>query len=259
MMSTILRISVFFSVLAAVASAQWLVYPTPGLPRTTNGKPNLAAPTPKAADGKPDFTGVWLPDDGKHYRDLAMDMGPAGAPMQPWSKQLSEKRDADNHKDDPLALCMPPGVPRVETHGGHMFKIVQTPREVVMLYETSSNDVFREIFTDGRPLPEITQPSWKGYSVGQWQGDTLAVETTGFNDKAWLDTYKAHPQTDKLHVTERFRRLSVGKLEIDVTIDDLGAYTKPWTAKLPIHLVPDTEIMETVCENSEGTQHLVGK
>jgi hypothetical protein len=258
-MSTISRSFVLISVLAVGASAQWLSYPTPGLPRTAKGEPNLAAPTPKAADGKPDLTGVWLPDDGKHYRDLAMDMGPGGAPMQPWAKKLSEQRDADNHKDDPLALCLPPGVPRVETHGGHMFKIVQTPREVVVLYETSSNDVFREIFTDGRPLPETTQPSWKGYSVGKWDGDTLVVETNGFNDKAWLDTYKAHPQTDKLHVTERFRRLSIGKLEIDVTIDDPGAYTKAWTAKLPIHLIPDTEIMETVCENSEGTQHLVGK
>jgi hypothetical protein len=258
-MSRISRISALFVVLASGAPAQWLVYSTPGLPRTSDGKPNLAAPVPKTADGKPDLTGVWLPDDGKHYRDLAMDMGPGGAPMQPWAKELSEKRDADNHKDDPLALCMPPGVPRVETHGGHMFKIVQTPREVVILYETSSNDVFREIFTDGRPLPEITQPSWKGYSIGKWEGDTLVVETAGFNDKPWLDTYKAHPQTDKLHVTERFRRLSVGKLEIGVTIDDPGAYTKPWTAKLPIHLMPDTEIMETVCENSEGAQHLVGK
>jgi hypothetical protein len=258
-MSRLSRIFALVVVLAAGAPAQWLNYPTPGLPRTADRKPNLAAPTPKTADGKPDLTGVWLPDDGMHYRDLAMDMGPGGAPMQPWAKQLSEQRDADKHKDDPLALCLPPGVPRVETHGGHMFKIVQTPREVVILYETSSNDVFREIFTDGRPLPEITQPSWKGYSVGKWEGDTLVVDTTGFNSKAWLDTYKAHPQTEQLHVTERFRRLNVGKLEIGVTIDDPGAYTKPWTAKLNIHLIPDTEIMETVCENSEGTQHLVGK
>ena len=258
-MSRLSRISTLVVVLAAGVSAQWLNYPTPGLPRAADSKPNLAAPTPKTTDGKPDLTGVWLPDDGMHYRDLAMDMGPDGAPMQAWAKQLSDKRDADKHKDDPLALCLPPGVPRVETHGGHMFKIVQTPREVVILYETSSNDVFREIFTDGRPLPEITQPSWKGYSVGRWEGDTLVVETTGFNNKAWLDTYKAHPQTEKLHVTERFRRLNVGKLEIGVTIDDPGAYTKPWTEKLNIHLIPDTEVMETVCENSEGTEHLVGK
>jgi len=257
-MSMTLWTSVFILLLSVAAPAQWLNYPSPG-PRTPAGKLDLTAPLPKTADGKPDLTGVWLPDDGKHYRDLAMDVGPEGAPMQAWAKALSAQRDADNHKADPLALCMPPGVPRVETHGGHMFKIVQTPREVVMLYETSSNDVFREIFTDGRPLPEITQPSWKGYSTGKWEGDTLVVDTIGFNDKAWLDTYKAHPQTEKLHVTERFRRLNMGKLEIAVTIDDPGAYTKPWTAKLNIHLIPDTEIMETVCENSEGTQHLVGK
>ena len=258
-MTKISRLSVLAVLLAPAAPAQWLNYPTPGLPRTYDGKPDLTAPAPKAANGKPDLTGVWLPDDGKHYRDLAMDMGPAGAPMQPWAKTLSEQRDAENHKADPLAQCMPPGVPRVETHGGHMFKIVQTPREVVLLYETSSNDVFREVFTDGRPLPEITQPSWKGYSVGKWEGDTLVVDTNGLNDKAWLDTYKAHPQTEMLHVTERFRRLSVGKLEIGVTIDDPGAYTKPWTAKLNIHLVPDTEVMETACENSRNVEHMVGK
>ena len=257
-MSRLSRIFALVVVLAAAASAQWLSYPTPGLPRTADHKPNLAAPTPKTADGKPDFTGVWLPDSGAHYRDLSMDF-PGGAPALPWAKQISEKRDADNHKDDPLALCLPPGVPRVETHGGRMFKIVQTPREVVILYETSANDVFREVFTDGRPLPEITQPSWKGYSIGKWEGDTLVVDTKGFNSKGWLDTYKAHPQTEMLHVTERFRRLNVGKLEIGVTIDDPGAYSKPWTATLPIHLVPDTEIMETVCEDSEGMLHQVGK
>ena len=254
-----LRISALILVLAAVAGAQWLNYPTPGLPRTHDGKPDLAAPTPKTAAGKPDLTGMWLAVDGKHYRDLAMDMGPGGAPMQPWAKALSEQRDAENHKADPLAQCMPPGVPRVETHGGHPFKIIQMPREVVILYETSSNDVFREIFTDGRPLPEITQPSWKGYSVGKWDGDTLVVDTDGFNDKPWLDTYKAHPQTEKLHVTERFRRPSTGKLEIGITIDDPGAYTKPWSAKISYNLQPDAELMETVCENSRNVEHMVGK
>src|SRR5665213_2518861 len=253
-MISISRMCCLLTLLAAGASAQWLSYPTPGLPRMADGKPNLAASTPKAADGKPDLTGVWLSDSGKYYRDLAADV-PGGAPMQPWAAKFSKEKDEENHKADPLAQCMPPGVPRVNTHGGHMFKIVQTPREVVIMYETSSNDVFREIFTDGRPLPEITQPAWKGYSIGKWVGDTLVVESAGFNDKSWLDTYKALPETEKMHVTERFQRPSVGKMEIGVTIDDPGAYTKPWSAKLAIHLVPDTEIIETVCETSRNVEH----
>lgn len=137
------------------------------LPRTRDGKPNLAAPAPKAADGKPDLSGIWLAVDGTHYGDLAKDMGPKGAPLQPWARALSAQREDWVHKDDPLAQCLPPGVPRVETHGQNPFKILQMPRELVIVCETSTNDIFREIFTNGRPLPEINQPSSKGYSVGK--------------------------------------------------------------------------------------------
>jgi hypothetical protein len=133
------------------------------------------------------------------------------------------------------------------------------PRELVMLYETSTNDVFREIFTDGRPLPKDLQPSWKGYSVGKWEGDTMVVDSIGFNDRGWLDTAMGRPQTEALHVTERFRRRNVGNLEIGITIDDPKAYTKPWTAKVNLGLVPDTELIETVCENSRNVEHMVGK
>ena len=142
------------------------------------------------------------------------------------------------HKDDPLAQYMPPGLPRIETHGGHPFKIIQMPRELVILYETSTNDVFREVFTDGRPLPKDLQPSWKGYSVGKWEGDTMVVDTIGFNDRGWLDTEMGRPQTEALHVTERFRRRNVGNLEIGITIDVPKAYTKPWTAKINLRLIP---------------------
>jgi hypothetical protein len=258
-MSTTSRISVLCAVFAAAVSAQWLDYPTAGLPRTSDGKPDLAAATPKTADGKPDLSGVWLPADGKHFMDLGADLKPEDVPYQPWAKALAAQRQNGVHKDDPLAQCMPPGVPRVETHGGHPFKIIQMPRELIMLYETSTNEVFREVFTDGRPLPQDPQPAWKGYSVGKWEGDTMVVDTIGFNDRGWIDTGMGRPQTEALHVTERFRRRNVGNIELGITINDPKAYTKAWSAKVNLKLVPDTELMETVCENSRNTEHMVGK
>jgi len=258
-MSTIWRMFVFVIVLAAAAPAQWLNYPTAGLPRTGDGKPDLAAPMPKTADGKPDLSGVWIPADTKYFMNLAADLKPEDAPYQPWARDLVAQREGGVHKEDPLAQCMPPGVPRVETHGGHPFKIIQMPRELILLYETSTNEVFREVFTDGRPLPKDPQPSWKGYSVGRWEGDTMVVDTIGFNDRGWIDTDKGHPQTEALHVTERFRRRNAGTMEIGITIDDPKAYTKPWSAKFNLKLVPDTELIETVCENSRNTEHMVGK
>jgi hypothetical protein len=258
-MRTLSRLFVLVIAWVAAAPAQWLNYPSAGLPRTRDGKPDLEAPMPKTAAGKPDLSGIWKPVDGSHFNDLAVDLKPAEPPYQPWAKALADHRQEGVHKDDPLAQCMPPGVPRVETHGGHPFKIIQMARELIILYETSTNDVFREVFTDGRALPKDPQPSWKGYSVGKWEGDTMVVDTIGFNDRGWLDTAMGHPQTEALHVTERFRRPNVGKLEIGVTIDDRKAYTKPWNAKINLGLIPDTELMETACENSRGVEHMVGK
>jgi hypothetical protein len=262
-MSTISRIFIAIGIAAGLvvtsAPAQWLNYPTAGLPRTRDGKPDLAAPMPKTADGKPGLSGIWIPADITHFMNLAADLKPEDVPYQPWTKALVEERQAGVHKDDPLAQCMPPGIPRVETHGGHPFKIIQMPRELVILYETSTNDVFREVFTDGRALPKDPQPSWKGYSVGRWEGDTMVVDTIGFNDRGWIDTGMGRPQTEALHVTERLRRRNAGTMEIGITIDDPKAYTKPWNAKINLKLVPDTELMETVCENSRNTEHMVGK
>jgi hypothetical protein len=255
----IFRIFAAAGLIAASAPAQWLNYPTPGTPRTPDGKPNLSAPAPKAPDGKPDLSGIWVAADNTHFMDLAVNLKPEEVPYQPWAKALAGQRQENVHKDDPLALCLPPGVPRVNTNVFHPFKIIQLPRELVMLYETSANEVFREVFTDGRPLPKDPQPSWKGYSVGKWEGDTMVVDTIGFNDRGWIDTEKGRPQTEALHVTERFRRRDFGNLEIGITIDDPKAYTKPWTVKLDVHLVPDTELLETVCENQRGIEHLVGK
>jgi hypothetical protein len=130
---------------------------------------------------------------------------------------------------------------------------------VIVLYETTANSAFRQIFTDGRPLPKDPQPTWLGYSIGTWEGNVLKVDTTGFNDQGWLDTGMGHPQTEALHVIERFRRTDFGHMEISITIDDPKAYTKPWTANMNVRLLPDTELLETTCENSKGTEHMVGK
>ena len=254
--------------LMAVSSplaAQWLNYPTPGVPRTGDGKVNLSATAPKTPDGKPDLSGIWLISEDQnafgaytsHFMDLAVDLKPEEAPFQPWAKTLSQQRQANEHKDDPLARCMPPGVPRINTIAP--FKIVQTGQLVIVLYETTANSAFRQIFTDGRPLPKDPQPTWLGYSVGTWEGNVLKVDTIGFNDRGWIDTGIGHPQTEALHVIERFRRTDFGHLEIAVTIDDPKAYTKPWTGNLKVHLLPDTEILEMTCENSRGTEHMVGK
>jgi hypothetical protein len=253
------------SLISAPASAQWLKYPTAGIPRTADGKPNLSAPAPKTADGKPDLSGLWEPPDPgdaygpfkSYFMDLAIDLKPGEAPLQPWAKALSQERQDTNHKDDPLARCLPSGVPRIDTISP--FKIAQLPQLVIILYETTSNSAFRQIFTDGRPLPKDPQPTWLGYSVGTWEGDVLRVDTIGFTDQGWLDTGMGHPQTEALHVIERFRRTDFGHMEIAVTIDDPKAYTKPWTANIHVHLMPDTDLLEMTCENAKDAQHMVGK
>ena len=259
--------AVLLSATSAPASAQWLKYPTAGIPRTPDGKPNLSAPAPKAPDGKPDLSGLWrTAEEGTislygayatHFMDFAIDLKPGGAPMQPWAKKISDERVDNQHKDDPLNQCMPPGVPRINTLGP--FKIVQNPGLVVILYETTANSNFRQIFTDGRPLPKDPQPTWLGYSVGAWEGDTLKVDTIGFNERGWIDTGMGHPQTDALHVIERFRRTDFGHINLDVTIDDPKAYTQPWTAHMKVQMMPDTEMLEMACENSRNVEHLVGK
>jgi hypothetical protein len=248
---------VFLSSTSVPASSQWLNYPTAGIPRTADGKPNLAAPTPKTADGKPDLSGLWMADDGKHFFDLGLDLKPNEVPSQPWAKKLSQERQDTNHRDDPLASCMPAGVPRMGTNAP--FKIVQTPQLVIVLYETTAISTFRQIFTDGRPLPKDPQPTWLGYSVGTWEGDTFKVDTIGFNDRGWIDTEMGHPQTEALHLTERFRRPNFGHMEIGYTIDDPKAYTHPWSGSFKVHLMPDTDLLEMTCENAKDAAHMVGK
>ena len=237
---------------APTLQAQWLNYKAPGMPRTADGKVNLAAPTPRTADGKPDLSGTWHAQQG-YFGNLGKDLKPGELLMLPWAEARVQENQDNLHKNDPMVACMPPGVPRVNLGGSrampHPFKIVQTPTLVVLLYETSTNQTFRQVFMDGRPFPEDMQPTWLGYSIGRWEGDTLVVQTTGFNGRAWVDTTSGHPQTDAAKVTERFTRRNIGRLDIDITVDDPKVYQKPWTARVPTDLLADSDLIETFCEN----------
>jgi hypothetical protein len=180
-----------------------------------------------------------------------------GLPLQPWAADLRQRRVAENSKDNPDAHCLPLGLMQLHTHPQPR-KIMQSPGVIVILYE--GNGGVRQIFTDGRPLPRNNpQPWWYGYSTGKWDGDTLVVETTGFRDDGWLDV-EGSPLTEAGKLTERFRRVNYGNLEIEITVDDAKAYTKPWTVKVNQRVMVDTELIEFVCqENEKDAPHLVTK
>ena len=269
------RVVVTCLAISVCAPAQWVNYPTPGVPRTADGKPNLLAPAPKSADGKPDLSGIWQADDGRFLKPQDrpapspfpqsrilrwIDFGwglPGGLPYQPWAAEAVKQRKAQNGKDDPTsAACLPLGVPRLLTDPEYR-KIVQVPGLLLILNERDAG--YRQIFTDGRPLPEDPQPSWNGYSSGKWEGDTLVVHTNGLRDGMWLDR-AGDPMTDAAKLTERFRRVNYGKLEIEVTVDDPKAYTKPWTVTVTEFITLNTELMDFICsENEKDGSHLVGK
>jgi hypothetical protein len=233
-------------------AAQWVPKVPPGTPLGADGKPNLAAPAPRGADGKPDFSGIWTGDGLANFRDLASEI-PGGAPMQPWAEALYKERLAGKHAwIEPDANCLPQGVPKINLAPAP-WKFIPLQGTMVILYEAFGQ--WRQIQMDGRTLVKEPNPSWLGYSTGRWDGDTLVVTTTGFNGKTWLDT-GGHPTTEALIVTERFRRPTLGRLEIEVTIDDAKAYTKPWTAMQKMRLLPDTELLEFVClENEKFQKH----
>ena len=246
-------------VAAPAVHAQWHDYRIPGVPRTADGKVNLTAPTPRTPDGKPDLGGSWL-DGGGYFGNLARDLKGDQIQMLPWAEAQVKENQTNLHKNDPMVGCLPPGVPRVNLGGSrgmpHPFKVVVTPKLVVLLYETSTNQTFRQVFLDGRPFPTDPQPTWLGYSIGHWDGDTLVVETTGFNGRAWVDTGSGHPQTDAARVTERFTRRDFGHMEVEITIDDAKAYVKPWTAKVPVNLLADSDLIETFCENEKDIRRM---
>lgn len=247
---------------AAPLSAQWLNYPTPGTPRLVTGQANLTAPAPRGAGGHPDLSGVWAAECAIYgsdacftqslFFDLAKDLKSGDVQMTPWAAAVQKQRESRNHVDDPYGYCLPPGVPRID-FGGGPFKILQTPNDTALLYESLAGLTFRQVFTDGRPLPPSDVPTWLGYSVGRWDGDNFVVETTGFRDGGWLDTKKGRPNSDALHVTERFHRTDFGHMDLAVTIDDPKAYLQPWTIRAPLRLQPDTELLESFCDEHDKT------
>src|ERR1043166_2903027 len=257
------------SLMTVSLAAQWPAFPERNAPRTADGKIDLAAPTPRTADGKPDFNGVWLNAwfyDGQvrplpasppgeppaaTFGDIFANFKQDPPPFRPWAPQLKAARKEQNSKDNPDAHCLPMGLMQFHMHPQPR-KIVQTRDVIVVLYE--GNAGIRQIFTDGRSLPSSdAQPWWYGYSVGHWDGDTLVVETTGFRDDGWLDI-DGSPLTDAAKMTERWRRLNYGTVQIDVTIDDPKAYTKPFSVRVHHRLMVDTrfdaDLIEFICQEN---------
>jgi len=233
---------------SGAADAQWLKTPTAGLPRQADGTPNLSVPAPRGPDGRPDLSGIWTkdtPGDLDYFYDLAKDLKPGDVVMTPWAAAIAQQRVARKHIDDPWGYCTKsPGVPRIDVTPVTAFKVLQTPGVTVILYDLDTGPVFRQLHTDGRALPENPEPLERGYSIGRWDGDQLVVTTAGFRDGGWLDTQTARPHSDALRVTERFRRVTLGHMDLEITIDDPKAFEKPWTVKVPFRLVPDTELIE---------------
>ena len=245
------------------AGAQWPNDLSPKIPRTAEGRPNLSAPVPRTPDGKPDLSGIWVsqPDPAgvaggiegivapRYMIDVTRDLKRDQVPFQPWAAALHKERIANSFKDNPMLQCLPAGVPRLDAYT-HPYKIVQTPGLLVILYESMT--MFRQIFMDGRELPKDAEPTWLGYSIGKWDGDTLVVHTAGFNDKTWLDG-SGHPHSEAMHLVERFRRRDIGHLDIDITIDDPKAYTRPLTYTQRQRLLPDTDLIEYICNENFQT------
>lgn len=248
------------------ASAQWINYPVPGTPRTKDGKPNLTAPAPKSADGKPDLSGLWAsvgPPGGRtgDHSDVGPDArayveSPNEPPvLLPAAAALFQKRWDTFGAGRPSESCLPHSIPDM-MFIGRPFKLVQTPNLTLILYEFATR--YRQVLTDGRPHPANMDPAWFGYSTGKWEGDTFVVDTRGFNDKSWLDDV-GHPHSDALHTIERFRRTDFGHMTANITIDDPKFYAKPWTVTIHFNLMPDSELIEDICENEKDSAHAVGK
>jgi hypothetical protein len=236
--------------------AQWDPHPSKNVPRTPDGKVDLKAPPRRTADGKIDLSGLWTPTSVKYLLNLAADLKPGELPLQPSAAKVYEERIETNGKDHPGVRCLPSGIPeKLSVPDG--VKIVQTPDVTLFLWD--SRTIFRQVFTDGRSFPKDPQPTWMGYSIGHWEGETFVIETIGQNGKTWLDM-RGLPGTESLRVVERYTRPTIGRINIDVTIDDPKAYTRSWDVHLTWELMPDLELIESVCEeNSKDLEHMVGK
>ena len=270
-----IRLGLFCLAIIAVPAAgfgQWLRYPTADAPRKADGTTDLTAPAPRLPDGKPDFSGLWHvavrnPCNEALNRftgcteiggsPLARDLGaqlPGGLPYQPWAAELTKQRTADHSRDDPHVRCLPDNPPR---HWGlpHLNKLVHTPKLLVVMYEV--NAMYRQIFIDGRPLPDDPTPGWMGYSTARWEGDTLVVQTAGFRDGMWMDL-GGSPMSDAAKMTERLRRPNYGTLEIEITIDDPKVYTRPFTVRMDQTIEPDTELIDEFClENEKSYERMI--
>jgi hypothetical protein len=263
-----MRATLLLLATSLAAIAQWIDYPAAGVPRNADGSPNLSAPAPRTPDGKPDLSGLWdvehnrpCPPEGcgdmeipQEFLNIAWSLKEP-LPLQPWAAELKRTRMAGNGSDDPGTQCKPTGIVKMHTTPLYR-KIVQTPGLIAILYERTVT--YRQIFTDGRPLPDDPVPSFSGYSVGKWDGDTLVVESIGFKDGTWLDR-QGTPLTGSARIVERFHRVNFGKLEIELTVDDPMAYTRPWTVKFNHLLVVKGELLDYVCdENERDRRHFVG-
>ena len=272
------RLGLFAVVLVAVLGwpraglGQWLRYPTAGVPRSTDGKVDLTAAAPRLPDGKPDFSGIWhtamrIPCTGDFGRfidcgseiggsPLALNLGAnlsGGLPYQPWAAALAKQRADDLGRDDPHVRCLPDNPPR-QWGMPHLTKAVHTSKLLVLLYEV--NAMYRQIFIDGRPLPQDPTPGWNGYSTAHWEGDTLVAQTAGFRDNLWIDM-SGSPMSDAAKMTERMRRPNYGTLELEITVDDPKVYTRPFTVRMPQNIELDTELVDEFClENEKSYQRM---
>jgi len=274
-------LAISIALFSVAAPAQWVNFPTPGTPRTADGKPNLSAPTPRAPGGKPDLSGVWMHETttvaevrrlfGKRFDseitlappgmeigtqhkyafDILLDFKPEEAMLRPRAVEILRRAAAERN---PANVCT--GVMGIPLAGllSEPIKIVQAPRLTLILYEVQN--LRRQIYTDGRALPkEVNLPAYMGYSAGHWEHDTLVVETAGFNDKTSLDAV-GHPHGEALHITERFHRRDFGHLDVEMTFDDPQMYTKPFTITIPHYLMADADIFEDFCDNEKDRTHL---
>ena len=250
-------------------AAQWVHYPTAGVPRKADGNPDLSAAAPRRADGKPDLSGTWTSDEvdprrpdvtpnphdattSRRMINLGVDL-PGGLPYQPWLAAVVKERKATNAKNDPHVKCMPDNFLRA--YGmPHLLKFVQTPDLLLVLNEWNAG--YRQVFLDGRPFPQDPTPTWQGYSSAKWSGDTLVIDTIGLRDDTWID-WNGSVLTEGAKVREEMRRKDFGHLEIQVTVDDPKAYIKPWTVMIKERLIADTDLIEEIClENERSLEHM---
>src|SRR5580692_9952201 len=257
-----IRIGIAFAGACLCAQAQWLNNPIPNAPRTPDGQVNMTGPAPRA-NGKPDLSGIWQAEgeprapgglyglgestNSKYFRDILADFKPGEEPLTALGAEMLKQHGAAGPFGNPSMNCLPDGVPHADLLP-EPFKIIQTPGELLMLYEVET--IFRQVFTDGRKHPADPAPSWLGYSVGRWEGDTLVIDTKGFNDRSWLDA-RGHGHSEEMRVEERFQRRDFGHLDVAVTLEDPKVFTKPFTIRFAERLLPDTDVFEHICAEDE--------